>query len=134
MKACSTILGRLIALLISAIGVAFAAPLLNEVQQPVPTQELQQLSVSELIEHYVKVGLSSNLTLQDANLEVERSQAALDAARAKFFPEASLIARYTRAEGGREIALPLAAAFNPVYRTLNEFLVASGQGPRFGLF
>lgn len=110
-----------------------AAPLLHEAQSSVATQERQQRSVSELIEHYVKAGLSSNLALQDASLEVERSQAALDAARAKFFPEASLIARYTRAEGGREIALPLAAAFNPVYSTLNELLVASGQSPRFGL-
>jgi hypothetical protein len=43
-----------------------------------------------------------------------------------------LVARYTRAEGGREISLPLAAAFNPVYLTLNDLLKANGQAPRFG--
>ena len=31
----------------------------------------------------------------------------LDAARARFLPEIAFDARYTRAEGGREIGLPL---------------------------
>lgn len=88
--------------------------------------------VAVVIDDYVKLGLASNLALQSANLEVERTEAALDAARARFFPEASLVARYTRAEGGREISLPLGAAFNPVYLTLNELLKANGQAPRFG--
>ena len=88
--------------------------------------------VAAVIEDYVKTGLSSNLALQSANLEVERSEAALDAARGRFFPEATLGARYTRAEGGREVSLPLGAAFNPVYLTLNELLIADGKPPRFG--
>ncbi|MFM7626948.1 MAG: TolC family protein, partial [Gammaproteobacteria bacterium] len=88
--------------------------------------------VGAVIEEYVRLGLSSNLALQSASLEVERAEAALDAARGRFFPEASLNARYTRSEGGREITLPLAAAFNPVYGTLNELLAADGKPPRFG--
>jgi outer membrane protein TolC len=88
--------------------------------------------VTVVIEEYVRAGLASNLALQSATLEVERSQAALDAARGRFFPEATLAARYTRAEGGREISLPLGAAFNPVYLTLNELLAADGKPPRFG--
>lgn len=88
--------------------------------------------VAGVIEEHVRLGLSSNLALRSASLEVERAEAALDAARGRFFPEASLNARYTRAEGGREISLPLAAAFNPVYGTLNELLAADGKPPRFG--
>ncbi|MFN5011808.1 MAG: TolC family protein, partial [Gammaproteobacteria bacterium] len=88
--------------------------------------------VGAVIEEYVRLGLSSNLALRSASLEVERAEAALDAARGRFFPEASLNARYTRSEGGREISLPLAAAFNPVYGTLNELLAADGKPPRFG--
>ena len=42
---------------------------------------------------------ASNLGLANASLEVARSQAVLDAARARFFPELSLNARYTRADG-----------------------------------
>ena len=88
--------------------------------------------LAEVIEQLVRAGLASNLALRSATLEVERSQAALDAARGRFFPEATLVGRYTRAEGGREISLPLGAAFNPVYLTLNELLVADGKVPRFG--
>ena len=57
--------------------------------------------------------------------------AALDEARARYFPEAGLAARYTRAEGGRTIELPLGDALNPAYQTLNDLLVAQGQQPQF---
>lgn len=89
-------------------------------------------TVAEVLDAYVAEALRSNLALQAAGLEVERSQALLDAARARFFPEANLSARYTRAEGGREVSLPLGVAFNPVYATLNELLLADGKAPRFG--
>lgn len=92
----------------------------------------QRRPVAAVIDELVRIGLGSNRALQSAELDVERSQAALDAARARFFPEATLNARYTRAEGGREVSLPLGAAFNPIYATLNELLVAEGKAPRFG--
>ncbi len=73
----------------------------------------------------------SNLGLANASLEVERSRAALDAARARFFPEVSLNARYTRADGGRQITIPTGQLLNPAYQTLNELLVANGGTARF---
>ena len=85
----------------------------------------------EVIDTYVRDGLAANLGLRAATLDVERSQAALDAARARFLPEAEFTARYTRAEGGRLIELPLAALLNPAYATLNELLVASGRPAGF---
>jgi outer membrane protein TolC len=80
---------------------------------------------------YVAEGLRSNLALQSETLEVEKATQALAAARARFYPELSLQARYTRAGGGREIDIPLGTALNPVYSTLNEMLVAQGQPARF---
>lgn len=123
------------------LGLAIATALLvmsanAQVPTPenAPTIEARlRRPVATVIDDYVKQGLASNLALQSASLEVERTEAALDAARARFFPEAALVARYTRAEGGRELSLPLAAAFNPVYLTLNELLRTNGQAPRFGL-
>ncbi|MFM7395565.1 MAG: TolC family protein [Gammaproteobacteria bacterium] len=116
---------------LSLVGVAAA--------QNGPTREASALTSTEtarpvpaVIEEYVRAGLASNLALQSATLEVERSQAALDAARGKFFPEATIGTRYTRAEGGREITLPIGSALNPVYLTLNELLLADGKAPRFG--
>jgi outer membrane protein len=87
--------------------------------------------LAAVIDGYVREGLKSNLALRAQSLEVERAEAALDAARARYFPEAALAARYTRAEGGRTIELPLGDALNPAYQTLNDLLVQQGQQPQF---
>jgi outer membrane protein TolC len=84
-----------------------------------------------VVANYVAEGLRSNLALQSQHLEVEKSAQALAEARARFFPQLSLEARYTRADGGREIDVPLGTALNPVYSSLNELLVAQGQPARF---
>jgi len=84
-----------------------------------------------VIERYVAEGLRSNLALRGETLEVERTAAALSEARARFYPELSVQARYTRAGGGREIELPIGDALNPVYSTLNQMLAAQGQPAQF---
>ena len=84
-----------------------------------------------VIERYVAEGLRSNLALRGESLEVERTAAALSEARARFYPEVSFEARYTRAGGGREIQLPIGDALNPVYSTLNQMLAAQGQPAAF---
>lgn len=84
-----------------------------------------------VVERYVAAGLRGNLSLQSQNLEVEKAVQALTEARARFFPEVSLQARYSRSEGGREIDLPLGTALNPVYSTLNDLLAAQGQPAQF---
>lgn len=84
-----------------------------------------------VVANYVAAGLRGNLALQGQTLEVEKAAQALAEARARFFPQLSLEARYTRAEGGREIEVPLGTALNPVYSTLNDLLIAQGQPARF---
>jgi outer membrane protein len=86
--------------------------------------------LGEVIDTYVREGLQSNLALQSESLEVERNLAALDSARARFLPEVSLNARYSRAEGGREFDVPLGTLLNPVYSTLNDLLGQPGQFPQ----
>jgi outer membrane protein len=84
-----------------------------------------------IVAEYVSEGLRSNLALQSQHLEVEKAAEALVEARARFFPELSFEARYTRADGGRVIDIPIGSALNPVYSTLNDMLVAQGQPARF---
>ena len=84
-----------------------------------------------VIDEYVREGLRSNLALRAQTLEVERGAAALDEARARYFPEAAFAARYSRSQGGRTIELPLGDALNPAYQTLNDLLIAQGQQPQF---
>jgi outer membrane protein TolC len=90
-----------------------------------------QAAYDDIIERYVAEGLRSNLALRSETLEVEKATHALAEARAGFFPELSLQARYTRAEGGRDIDIPIGSALNPVYSTLNEMLEAQGQPAQF---
>ena len=87
--------------------------------------------LAAVIDEYVREGLASNLGLQAQTLEVERANAALDEARARYFPEIGLAARYSKSDGGRTIDMPLGTMLNPVYQTLNEMLMAQGQPPRF---
>ncbi|MEZ5458005.1 MAG: TolC family protein [Steroidobacteraceae bacterium] len=97
-----------------------------------PTPAPASRPVAAVIDDYVREGLRNNRALQASQLDVERSVALLDAARARFLPEVSLDARYTRAEGGREIELPLGALVNPIYQSLNELLASAGQAAPFG--
>ena len=87
--------------------------------------------LASVIDEYVREGLASNLSLKAQSLEVERATAALDEARARYFPDVGLAARYSKSDGGRTIDLPLGTMLNPVYQTLNEMLMAQGQPPRF---
>lgn len=84
-----------------------------------------------VVSNYVAEGLHSNLALQGQTLEVDKAAEALAEARARFFPQLSFEARYTRADGGRVIDVPLGTALNSAYSTLNELLVAQGQPARF---
>jgi outer membrane protein TolC len=98
---------------------------------PVAGAQTPGATLDEMVQAYVGEGLRTNLALQSETLQVERAAASLAAARARFYPEISLQARYTRAEGGREFVLPFGTALNPAYSTLNALLAAQGQTGQF---
>lgn len=100
------------------------------VSQPAWAQQTLR-DADAVITGYIAEAMQSNLALQGQQIEVQRAEAALQAARARFLPELALQARYTRADGGRTIDVPIGALFNPAYQTLNELLAAQGQPPRF---
>ncbi len=91
----------------------------------------QPAAFDVVVDRYVTEALRSNLALQGETLEVERAAASLAEARARYFPEATLQARFSRADGGRVIDLPIGTSLNPVYSTLNDMLAAQGQPARF---
>ncbi|MCP5327454.1 MAG: TolC family protein [Sinobacteraceae bacterium] len=113
------------------LGVLLLTPTASAATAADPPAPAARRPLPEIIDDYVRAGLAANLGLRNATLDVERSQAALDAARARFLPEIGFDARYTRAEGGRVIELPVAALLNPVHSTLNELLAASGRPAGF---
>jgi outer membrane protein TolC len=91
-----------------------------------PTRPLQSI-----LDEYVREALASNLALRSQSFDVERQLALLAEARSRFLPQLGLDARYTWADGGREIDLPVGQLINPAYQTLNELLLANGQPARF---
>lgn len=88
--------------------------------------------VAEVIDDYVREALRSNLALHEDSLEVDRNLASLDEARARFLPTVSFDARYTRADGGRQVDIPVGTLVNPIYSTLNQLLAAQGRPAPFG--
>ena len=78
------------------------------------------------LEQYIHIGLQSNLALKQQNFALDHSVQVLNEARGKYFPSISIEARYSRAGGGREISVPIGDFINPVYRTLNQLLIAEG--------
>lgn len=75
-----------------------------------------------ILEKYVRIGLKSNLALQQKNISVNQSLQALKAARGMFLPSLSIEARYSRAGGGRTFEIPVGDLFNPLHATLNQLI------------
>lgn len=75
---------------------------------------------SKVLEKYVNEGIENNLTLQQHDFDVKKSQERLHQAKALFLPQISFEASYTRAGGGRTIDFPVGDLLNPVYGALNQ--------------
>jgi outer membrane protein TolC len=74
------------------------------------------------LDDYIRVGLENNLALKQKETSYRKSLEALKEAKGLFYPNITLNARYSVAEGGRTIDLPIGDLLNPVYSTLNQIL------------
>ncbi|MCF8302061.1 MAG: TolC family protein [Bacteroidales bacterium] len=75
-----------------------------------------------VLDNYIRQGLESNHALRQKQLSYEQSLARLEQSKSLFFPRVSLNARYSVADGGRTIDIPVDSLLNPVYNTLNFLL------------
>lgn len=78
----------------------------------------------EVLDQYVQEGLKNNLVLQQKQIDYNKSIYVLKEARSYFMPSVNLQARYTWADGGRVIDMPVGDMINPVYTTLNQITSA----------
>ncbi len=83
----------------------------------------------DVLEDYVKRGLTNNLVLKERNISLEKSLLALKEAKTLFMPSVNLSANYTVAAGGRVIEFPIGDLLNGAYATLNR-LTASQNFPQ----
>jgi len=80
------------------------------------------------LDSYIDEGFENNLALKQKEVNYLKSMEVLKQARALFFPDISLNARYTAADGGRIIEFPVGTMLNPVYQSLN-YLLGQDQFP-----
>jgi outer membrane protein TolC len=90
-----------------------------------------QGTVEDGLRQVLDDALAANLELQAGQAGVRQRYAALDQARARYLPVVDFDARYSVANGGRTIEFPVGDLLNPVYETLDELLVQSGQPAAF---
>jgi len=80
---------------------------------------------------YVNEALANNLGLAGQALDVEQARSRLAEVLGALQPRLDLVARYSRADGGRTIDLPTGDLLNGAYRTLNDYLRTQGQPAAF---
>ncbi len=83
------------------------------------------LPAPAIVERYVSEAFAANLALQQKKFDADTACARLAAAHSLYYPQLDFEARYTLAEGGRTIDVPMGDLLNPVYRTLNDMLGAT---------
>ena len=123
-----------VALLAAAASVACpvdASPAAPAAAPRAPAAAQATVTVEEGLREVLDDALSANLELRAGAAAIEQRLAALDQARARYLPVLDVAARYSWADGGRTIDFPVGDLLNPVYATLDELLIASGQPPRF---
>ena len=108
---------ELVALAI-AFGLLFATPL---ARAATPEQaEAAEGPIDAVVDALVHDALVANLELDAAGAQAAQRLAALDQARARYLPLLDLNARYSAADGGRTIDIPVGDLLNPVYTSLNQ--------------
>src|SRR5437762_2264333 len=85
----------------------------------------------KIVEDYVAEAMQRNLGLQTQRIDLEQARAKLAEARGAYEPRVDFIARYSLADGGRTLDLPVGDLLNGVYRTLNDYLRTQGQPAAF---
>ena len=108
-----------------------AVPPATPARPDLPVAPATTTTVEDGLRELLDDALAANLELRAGTAAIEQRLAALDQARARYLPVLDIAARYSWADGGRTIELPVGDLLNPVYATLDELLVASGQPPRF---
>ena len=79
------------------------------------------------LQGYIEKALKSNLKLKQKQSNYRKSTYALKEAKGLFYPKLSFNARYSVAEGGRTVDLPVGDMLNPVYASLNQITTALAE-------
>ncbi|MFB0944544.1 MAG: TolC family protein, partial [Spirosomataceae bacterium] len=84
---------------------------------------------SPTLDTYVREGISSNLSLKEQSLQLEKAVNSIAIARSNLAPRITFAPTYSLAAGGRKLDFPIGDLLNPVYTTLNQ-LTQGGNFPQ----
>ena len=87
---------------------------------------------NEFLQQAIATALQNNLTLQQAQLNLQKKELKLLELRAEKLPQLAFNARYSRASGGRTFEVPIGDLLNPVYQNLS--LLNQQFDPTGGVF
>lgn len=87
---------------------------------PTPDRASVAAPLGPTLRELVEAALAHNLELAAAGAGIDQRLAALDAARAHYWPALDLAARYSVADGGRTIDVPVGDLVNPIYGALGR--------------
>ncbi len=120
MSSISTVefLGGYLRAVLLSVGVLFLAGFPGAASRA--TEVAEPVSIGAAVEELVRDALAANLELESSAADVQQRLAALDQARARYLPAIDFNARYSRAQGGRTLEIPVGDLLNPVYTTLNQ--------------
>ncbi|MGD9200148.1 MAG: TolC family protein, partial [Chitinispirillia bacterium] len=88
-------------LIFTTVLIGFTFTVLTLADEPAVGPMNRQLS------KYISEGLAKNLTIKQIEVDLQTAEASVKESRAKFFPTINFSSRYTRAEGGRSMTLPV---------------------------
>ena len=111
---------RLAAVAAAMLGTASLAVFAAPAADPAAARRADLVPVEDGLRRVVDDALAANLELRAGSASVAQRLAALDQARARYLPELDFAARYSRADGGRSIEIPVGDLMNPVYATLEQ--------------
>lgn len=78
------------------------------------------IAQSAILDSYIQQGISSNLSLQQQNIQLEKAVNSIAIARSNLAPKITFAPTYSLAAGGRKLDFPIGDLLNPVYTTLNQ--------------
>jgi len=122
---------RALALLLGTLAVAAQPTVAQPAPAPAVAAHAAPVMIEDGLREVLDDALVANLELRAGESTVQQRMAALDQARARYLPVIDIASRYSVADGGRTIDLPIGDLLNPVYATLDQLLAGSGQSPQF---